>query len=54
MLDNAIQHSWKLVVERLYHIVPWLGMRINFAEGGEDAAKCEPSFRCNPRALIGQ
>ena len=24
MLDNVIQRSWKLAVERLYHIVPWL------------------------------
>ena len=25
MLDNAIQRYWKLVVERLYHSVPYLG-----------------------------
>ena len=31
MLDNAIQHYWKLVVEGLYHIVPWLGGRLHFA-----------------------
>ena len=29
MLDSAIQHYWKLVVERLYHIVPWLGGRMH-------------------------
>ena len=34
MFDNAIQHYWKLVVERLYHIVPWFGGHMNFAEGG--------------------
>ena len=33
MLDNAIQHYWKLVVERLYCIVPCIGGRIYFAEG---------------------
>ena len=27
MLDSAIQHLWKLVAERLYHIVPWLPLR---------------------------
>ena len=35
MLDNAIQHYWKLIVERLYRIVPWLGGRMHFAEGGK-------------------
>ena len=35
MLDNAIQHYWTLVVERLYHNVPWLGGRMHFAEGGK-------------------
>ena len=33
ILDNAIQHYWKLVVERLYHIEPWLGGRMHSAEG---------------------
>ena len=35
MLDNAIQHYRKLVLKRLYHIVPWLGGRMHFAEGGK-------------------
>ncbi|KAJ4426769.1 hypothetical protein ANN_26568 [Periplaneta americana] len=35
MLGNAIQHYWKLVVERLHHIVPWLGGRMHFAAGGK-------------------
>ena len=35
MPDNAIQLYWKLVVERLYHIAPWLGGRMHFAEGGK-------------------
>ena len=34
MLDNAIKHYWKLVIEGLYHIVPWVGGRMHFAEGG--------------------
>ena len=29
MHDSAIQHYWKLVVGRLYHIVPWLGGRMH-------------------------
>ena len=35
MLNNAIQHYWKLVLERLYYIVPWLGGRMHFAEEGK-------------------
>ncbi|PSN41950.1 hypothetical protein C0J52_06442 [Blattella germanica] len=35
MLDNVIQNYWKLVVKRLYHIVPWLGGRMHFVEGGK-------------------
>ena len=35
MLDNAIQHYWKIVVERIYHIVTWLGGRMHFAGGGK-------------------
>ena len=35
MIDSDIQHYWKLVVKRLYNIVPWLGGRLNFAEGGK-------------------
>ena len=35
MLDNAIQHYWKHLVEKLYHIVPSLGGRMHFAEGGK-------------------
>ena len=33
MLYNAVQHYWKLVKERLYHIITWLGGRMHFAEG---------------------
>ena len=33
MLDNATQHYWKLVVERLYHIVPWLDGSMHVIEG---------------------
>ena len=33
MLGNAIQHYWKLVVGRIYHIVPWLGGRMHCTEG---------------------
>ena len=32
MLDSVIQHYWKLVVERLYHVVSWLDRRMHFAE----------------------
>ena len=35
MLDNAIQQYCKLVVESLYHLVPWLLGRMRFAEGGK-------------------
>ena len=34
MLDNAIQHYWKPVIERLYHIVLWLDGHVHFTEGG--------------------
>ena len=33
MLDNAIQHYWKFVLERLYHIVVASG-RMYFGEEG--------------------
>ena len=33
MLENAIYHYWKLVIERLYDIVPSLGGCMHFAEG---------------------
>ena len=33
MLDNAIQLYWKLVIERLYHIIPRLDGSMHFAEG---------------------
>ena len=35
MFDNAMQHYWKLLVERFYYIVSWLGGRMHFAEGGK-------------------
>ena len=35
MLDNAIQHYWKFVVERLYHIILYLDGCMHFAEGGK-------------------
>ena len=35
MLDNTMQHYWKLIVEKLHHIVPWLCGRMHFAEGGK-------------------
>ena len=34
MLDNAKQHYWKLVVERLCHIAPCRDRRMHFAKGG--------------------
>ena len=34
-LDNAMQHYWKLVLERLYHIIPLLDEYMHFAEGGK-------------------
>ena len=33
ILDNDKQHYWKFLVDRLYHIVPCLGGRMNPAEG---------------------
>ena len=33
MLGNAIQHYWKLVVQRLYHMVPWLVGHMHFSAG---------------------
>ena len=33
MFDNDLQHYWKVVVEKLYHVVPWLGGRMYFAVG---------------------
>ena len=34
---NVIQHYWKLVLERLYHIEPWLGGCMYFTvRGSED------------------
>ena len=35
MLDNAIQNYWKLMVEKLYHIVP----RLSGQREGEDTHK---------------
>ena len=35
MLDNALQHCWKLVVEKLYRILPCLDGCMHFAEGGK-------------------
>ena len=39
MLDNAMQTYRKLVVERLYHIVPWLAGQYVFRRGREDVHK---------------
>ena len=35
MLDNNIQHYWKLIEGRLYYIATWLGGRIHLAERGK-------------------
>ena len=29
MLDDAIQHYWKLVKERSYHVVLWIGVHMH-------------------------
>ena len=34
IINTALQQYWKLVVERLYHIIPWLGGHMRFGEGG--------------------
>ena len=44
MLDNAIQHHWKLVTERLYRIIPWLGGRMHFEGGKEDVHQCHTTI----------
>ena len=58
MLDNAIQHYWKLVVERLYHIVPWLGGYMHFAERERDThthrERKRERERCSPKTLSWQ
>ena len=38
MLDNVIPHYW--VVERLYHIVPWLGRRMHLTKRDDVHKKC--------------
>ena len=35
MLENGIQHYWELMAEIFHHIVPWLGGRMHFTQGGK-------------------
>ena len=52
MLDNAIQHYCKHVVERLYHIVPWLGGCMHFAEEVKMFIKNVELADCNQQVIM--
>ena len=57
MHDSAIQHYWKLVIGRLYHIIPRLSGHMHFAEGGIDVHQCHiavPAVEQSVRRLVQQ
>ena len=55
-LDNAIQRYWKLVVERLYHIILLARWTYAFCRGREDVLQCHTSIIAveeSVRRLVG-